>query len=114
LPDGFAAAIRGVSQVVVIQALSAILQVGLDYNRLRLIAAAVVAVIAAGFFASLSMVLAGVVVSRDRLIGIGQAITMPLFFASSALYPVSAMPARIRWLRVVNPSPMEVEALRAC
>jgi ABC-2 type transport system permease protein len=37
------------------------------------------------FFASLSMTIAGLVRSRDRLMGIGQEITMPLFFASNAL-----------------------------
>ena len=44
--------------------------------------------------------------------GIGQAITMPLFFASNALYPVNVMPT---WLRVVsrgNPLTYEVAALR--
>ena len=43
------------------------------------------------------MTLAGLVLTRDRLMGIGQAITMPLFFASNALYPVALMPA---WLQV--------------
>jgi len=45
--------------------------------------------------------------------GIGQVLTMPIFFASNAIYPVSLMPA---WLRVVshaNPLTYEVDALRA-
>jgi len=108
----FAAGIRGLSQVIVILALSAILRIDLNWNPLHLIGAALVVVIGAGFFSCLSMVLAGVVMSRDRLMGIGQAITMPLFFASSALYPVKAMPAQIRWLPQVNPLTYEVEALR--
>ncbi|WP_424531055.1 ABC transporter permease [Sphaerisporangium viridialbum] len=44
--------------------------------------------------------------------GIGQAITMPLFFGSNALYPVALMPA---WLQVIshaNPLSYEVDALR--
>ena len=36
------------------------------------------------------MTIAGLVLTRERLMGIGQAITMPLFFASNALYPVGA------------------------
>ena len=44
------------------------------------------------FFSTLSMMLAGIVLSRERLMGIGQTITMPLFFASNALYPVAIMP----------------------
>ena len=46
--------------------------------------------------------------TRERFMGIGQLITMPLFFASSALYPLAIMP---RWLRVVarvNPLTYEV------
>jgi ABC-2 type transport system permease protein len=108
----FAAGIRGLGQVIVILALSAILRVDLDWNPLHLIAAALIVVISAGFFACLSMVLAGLVMSRDRLMGIGQAITMPLFFASSALYPVSLMPAWAKILTNVNPLTYEVEALR--
>jgi len=44
--------------------------------------------------------------------GIGQAIMMPLFFASNALYPIAVMP---RWLQVIsagNPLSYEVSALR--
>ena len=44
--------------------------------------------------------------------GIGQAITMPLFFASNALYPVAVMPEWLRWLSAVNPLSYEVNALR--
>jgi ABC-2 type transport system permease protein len=44
--------------------------------------------------------------------GIGQMITMPLFFASNALYPVSVMPGWLRVLSRVNPLSYEVDALR--
>jgi ABC-2 type transport system permease protein len=47
------------------------------------------------------------------LMGIGQAITMPLFFASNALYPVDVMPAWLHVLSAVNPLSYEVHALRA-
>ena len=59
------------------------------------------------------MTIAGLVLTRERLMGIGQAITMPQFFASSALYPVALMPVWIRWLAVINPLPHEVSALRS-
>ena len=45
--------------------------------------------------------------------GIGQALTMPLFFASNAIYPIELMP---RWLQVIsrfNPLTYEVDAMRA-
>jgi ABC-2 type transport system permease protein len=50
--------------------------------------------------------------TRERFMGIGQVMTMPLFFASNAIYPISMMP---RWLQVVsqaNPLTYEVDALR--
>jgi ABC-2 type transport system permease protein len=67
--------------------------VALKLAPLRLLGAGLVAVLGAAFFAALSMTIAGLVLSRERLMGIGQAITMPLFFASNALYPVAVMPA---------------------
>jgi ABC-2 type transport system permease protein len=54
-----------------------------------------------------------VVKTRERFMGIGQVLTMPLFFASNAIYPIDIMP---RWLRMaarVNPLTYEVDALRA-
>ena len=45
--------------------------------------------------------------------GIGQVLTMPLFFASSAIYPIAMMPG---WLKVVaraNPLSYLVDALRS-
>ena len=39
-------------------------------------------------------------------------ITMPLFFASNALYPVAVMPAWLKVISHVNPLTYEVDALR--
>jgi ABC-2 type transport system permease protein len=89
-----------------------ILGVGLTANPLKLIAVALVLVLGSAFFCCLSITIAGLVLKRDRLMGIGQAIMMPLFFASNALYPVSVMPTWLRYLSHVNPLSYEVEALR--
>jgi ABC-2 type transport system permease protein len=78
----------------------------------RLLGVAVVVVLGSAFFACLSMTLAGVVLKRERLMGIGQAITMPLFFASNALYPIDSMPVWAQWLSLINPLTYEVNALR--
>jgi ABC-2 type transport system permease protein len=72
----------------------------------------VVIVLGSAFFATLSVSIAGLALSRERLMGIGQAITMPLFFASNALYPVDLMPRWLRAVSVVNPLTYEVNALR--
>jgi ABC-2 type transport system permease protein len=71
-----------------------------------------VVVLGSAFFACLSMTIAGLALRRDRLMGIGQAITMPLFFSSSALYPVSVMPGWLQVVTKVNPLSYEVDALR--
>jgi ABC-2 type transport system permease protein len=109
----FAAGVRAVTQAVVVIIVAALLGVGLIWNPLRLLAVVLVVVLGAAFFSCLSVTIAGLVLKRDRLMGIGQAVTMPLFFASNALYPVSIMPG---WLRVIshaNPLSYEVSALRA-
>jgi ABC-2 type transport system permease protein len=109
----FAAGVRAVAQVVGVLALAYLMGVGLTLNPLRILAAMGVVMLGAAFFACLSMTLAGLVRNRDRLMGIGQAITMPLFFASNALYPVSLMPGWLHVLSRVNPLSYEVDALRA-
>ncbi|WP_343601071.1 ABC transporter permease [Mycobacterium sp.] len=109
----FAAGVRAVAQVVGVLALTYLMGVGLTVNPLRILAATAIVVLGAAFFSCLSMTLAGLVRNRDRLMGIGQAITMPLFFASNALYPVDVMPAWLRVVSTVNPLSYEVDALRA-
>ena len=109
----FAAGVRSVAQVVGVLSLAYLMGVHLTVNPLRILAAMVVVVLGAAFFACLSMTLAGLVRNRDRLMGIGQAITMPLFFGSNALYPVDVMPSWLRALSTVNPLSYEVDALRA-
>jgi ABC-2 type transport system permease protein len=93
--------------------LAYLMGIGMTSNPLRILAAMAVVMLGSAFFACLSMTLAGLVRSRDRLMGIGQAITMPLFFASNALYPVDAMPGWLHVLSTVNPLSYEVHALRA-
>ena len=45
--------------------------------------------------------------------GIGQVMTMPLFFASNAIYPIAIMPGWLQVISRVNPLTYEVDALRA-
>jgi ABC-2 type transport system permease protein len=92
--------------------LSAILGVALTTNPVNILGTFVIVMLGSAFFSCLSMTIAGVVLKRDRLMGIGQMITMPLFFASNALYPVKIMPGWLRVLSKVNPLSYEVDALR--
>jgi ABC-2 type transport system permease protein len=45
--------------------------------------------------------------------GIGQVLTMPLFFASNAIYPIAIMPTWLQVISHINPLTYEVDALRA-
>jgi ABC-2 type transport system permease protein len=108
----FAAGVRSVIQAAVVVVLSAVLGVALTGSPLKLLATACIVVLGSAFFSCLSMTIAGLALQRERLMGIGQAITMPLFFSSSALYPVKVMPGWLQVLTKVNPLSYEVDALR--
>jgi ABC-2 type transport system permease protein len=108
----FAAGIRSLAQALAILVVSLLLGVRFTANPLKLLGVLVVVLLGAAFFCCLSVTIAGLVLKRDRLMGIGQAIMMPLFFASNALYPIAVMP---RWLQMIsagNPLSYEVSALR--
>lgn len=108
----FAAGVKALIQAVVVIVIAALLGVAMTWNPLRLLAVAVAVVLGSAFFSCLSMTIAGIVLTRDRLMGIGQTITMPLFFASNALYPVAVMPGWLQAVSKVNPLSYQVDALR--
>ncbi|MGW1624635.1 ABC transporter permease [Streptomyces sp. NPDC002172] len=108
----FAAGVKSLIQAVVVIVIAAVLGVSLTWNPLKLLGVGLAVVLASAFFSCLSMSIAGIVLSRDRLMGIGQAITMPLFFGSNALYPVAIMPGWLQVVSKINPLSYQVDALR--
>ncbi|GAB7030412.1 ABC transporter permease [Streptomyces sp. NPDC021749] len=108
----FAAGVKALIQAVVVIVIAALLGVAMTWNPLRLLGVGVAVVLGSAFFSCLSMTIAGIVLTRDRLMGIGQAITMPLFFASNALYPVAIMPGWLQTVSKINPLSYQVDALR--
>jgi ABC-2 type transport system permease protein len=108
----FASGIRSVVIAAVVFVVAALMQVQFSWNPLALLGVVTIVMLGSAFFACLSLSIAGIVLRRDRLMGIGQAITMPLFFASNALYPVTIMPDWVRVIAQVNPLSYEVSALR--
>jgi ABC-2 type transport system permease protein len=106
------AAVRALTQAFVLFLVLGIAGISVRWNVLDIFGTLVLLVLATGGFAALSMSLAALVRNRERFMGIGQLVMMPLFFASSALYPLSIMP---HWLRVVarvNPLTYEVHGMR--
>jgi ABC-2 type transport system permease protein len=113
LGKAVSAGARGLSQVVIVYLLSLLLGVRIDWHPLALAAVVAAVLIGAACFATFSLIIAAIVRTRERFMGIGQVMTMPLFFASNAIYPLEIMP---RWLHVVariNPLTYEVDILRA-
>jgi ABC-2 type transport system permease protein len=108
-----AAGVRGIFEAIVIFALAIIIRINVRLDPLDVIGVFVVVILFAMCFASLSMVLASLLKTRDRMMGIGQAITMPLFFASNAIYPVALMPRWLQYISVWNPLSYVVDAMRS-
>jgi ABC-2 type transport system permease protein len=112
LGKALAAGVRGLAQAVIIYVLALILGVHMNWNPLALLGVVVIVVLGAACFSTFSLIIACLVKTRERFMGIGQVLTMPLFFASNAIYPVAIMPS---WLQVIahsNPLSYEVDALR--
>lgn len=108
----FAAGVRGMTNAAVVLLLALILGIGLIWNPLRLLAVGGVVLLGAAAFCCLSILIAGLVRTRERMMGIGQVIMVPLFFASNALYPVQLMPPWLQAVSTVNPLTYQVDALR--
>ena len=81
-------------------------------NPLYLLIAIALVFVASAGFAALSIMIASILKSRERFMGLGQVIILPMFFESSALYPISAMPPLLQDFAYVNPMSYIVDATR--
>jgi ABC-2 type transport system permease protein len=113
LGKALAAGVRGVFQAIMIFGLALVIGVNVRLDPLDVAGVFVAIVVFAMCFSSLSMLLASFLKTRDRMMGIGQLITMPLFFASNAIYPISLMPRWLQYAAMVNPVSYTVDAMRA-
>jgi ABC-2 type transport system permease protein len=106
------ACVRALVQALLLLAVLAIAGIGVRWTPAGVIGTLAMLMLGTAAFACMSMLLAAAVRERERFMGIGQLIMMPLFFASSALYPLSVMPAWLRALARANPLTYEVQGLR--
>ena len=106
------ASTRALVQAVALLAVIAIAGIGLRWRVVGVAGALVLLAIGTASFACMSMAIAALVKERERFMGIGQLVMMPLFFASSALYPLAVMPGWLHVVARVNPLTYEVEGLR--
>lgn len=106
------ACVRALVQAALLLVVLAIAGIGVHWSVEGIAGTLAMLVIGTAAFACMSMLLAAAVKERERFMGIGQLIMMPLFFASSALYPLSAMPGWLHAIARVNPLTYEVQGLR--
>jgi ABC-2 type transport system permease protein len=97
---------------LIVYILALAIGVKMNFDPLTLLLVVFVVILGAAIFATLSLIIACLVKTRDRFMGIGQMITMPLFFASNAIYPVSLMPDWLKVIAYCNPLTYIVDALR--
>lgn len=113
LGKAVSAGIRGLMQAIVIYLLALLVHVKLNWHPFALLGVAVTVILGAALFSTLSLIIACIVKTRERFMGIGQVITMPLFFASNAIYPIAMMPDWLKAISRANPLTYEVDALRS-
>jgi len=107
-----ASGVRAIFQGLIIIPVALLIGVKFIPNIAYFASAFVIIFFASGGFAAISILVASFMKTRERFMGIGQAIIMPLFFASNALYPIQMMPQILRDFSAVNPLSYVVDAVR--
>lgn len=113
LGKAISSGIRTLPQAIVIYLLSLILGVHLNMNPLALLGVLLFVMLGAACFSTFSLIIACLLKTRDRVMGIGQVLTMPLFFASNAIYPINIMPGWLQVIAHINPLTYLVQGARA-
>jgi len=113
LGKALASSVRALSQSIVVYVCAAALGVHLQLAVLPIVGVAALIVLAAALFSTFSLIIACIVKTRERFMGIGQFLTMPIFFASNAIYPLALMPNWLRAIAIANPLSYAVDGLRA-
>lgn len=113
LGKAVSSAVRGLAQAIVVYVLAVILGIRLSAAPLDWLAVAALICVGSALFSTFSLIIACIVKTRERFMGIGQVLTMPVFFASNAIYPIDLMPPWLRAIASANPLTYEVDGLRA-
>jgi ABC-2 type transport system permease protein len=106
------ACVRALVQALLLLAVLAAAGIAVKWTVTGVVGTLALLMLGTAAFACMSMLLAAGVKERERFMGIGQLIMMPLFFASSALYPLKVMPGWLHVIARVNPLTYEVQGLR--
>ena len=104
--------VRAIFQALIIIPIALVIGVRFQPNPAYILLAFIIIFISSGGFAAISILVASFMKTRERFMGVGQAIIMPLFFASNALYPIQLMPPTLREISLINPLSYVVDAVR--
>ncbi len=113
LGKALSAGVRGLSQTAIIYVVTLLLGIRLRLEPLPVLGVLLFVLLGSAVFSTFSLIIACIVKTRERFMGIGQVLTMPLFFASNAIYPIAIMPGWLRAIAHANPLTYLVDALRA-
>jgi len=113
LGKALSAGVRGLAQGIIIYILALALRIPLDFRIPQVLGVIAFIIIGSALFSTFSLAVACLVKTRERFMGIGQVLTMPLFFASNAIYPIATMPGWVGAIAKANPLSYQVDALRS-
>jgi ABC-2 type transport system permease protein len=112
LGKAISAGLRGLVQAVIVYLIAWLLHIGLRWEILAVLEVLLAVVLGSCIFSTFSLIIACIVKTRERFMGIGQVLTMPLFFASNAIYPLEMMPGWLKAIAAFNPLTYLVDVLR--
>ncbi|MDH5694754.1 MAG: ABC transporter permease [Gammaproteobacteria bacterium] len=106
-------AVQVVAQALIVLAAAELMGASTSWNPLHILSSLAVVLCLGIAFASVSNGLAIVLQREEPLVVMGNMMTLPLMFFSSAMVPQAFMPQWIQSAAVVNPIQYAVEAVRA-
>jgi ABC-2 type transport system permease protein len=112
LGKALSAGLRGLVQAVIVYLIAWLLDIHLRWEVGSILEVLLAVVLGSCIFSTFSLIIACIVKTRERFMGIGQVLTMPLFFASNAIYPLEMMPEWLKMVARLNPLSYLVDALR--
>jgi ABC-2 type transport system permease protein len=112
LGKALSAGLRGLVQASIVYLVAWLLRIDLQWGFAAVVQVVLAVVLGSCIFSTFSLIIACIVKTRERFMGIGQVLTMPMFFASNAIYPLDLMPDWLRAIAVFNPLTYLVDVLR--
>jgi ABC-2 type transport system permease protein len=112
LGKAISAGLRGIVQAAIIYLVALALRIGIRWEVFAVAGVMCGVILGSAIFSTFSLIIACIVKTRERFMGIGQVLTMPLFFASNAIYPLEMMPDWLKRIAAVNPLTFLVDVLR--